>query len=105
MAVEKIDLSIGVEQTFTLNCNDVIYRFDLRYDDYNDKWFIDIYDNETEVAVFLGLYLLINNNAFRYLDYLNLGSGLGLYDTDPDNTDAIVKADLGDRVKMYREVS
>jgi hypothetical protein len=105
MAVERIDLSIGVEQTFTLNCNDVIYRFDLRYDEYNEKWYIDIYDNETEDVIFSGLYLLINNNAFRYLDYFDIGSGLGLYDTEPDNEDAIVKADLGNRVKMYREVS
>lgn len=104
MATEQIDLTIGQEQTFQLNCNDIVYRFDLRYDDYNNEWWIDIYDNETEVAIFTGLYLLINNNAWKFLAYLNLGSGLGLYDTDPENTDDIVKADLGDRVKMYREV-
>jgi hypothetical protein len=104
MAVELIDLSVGIEQSFVLECNNVLCRFDLRYNDYNDKWFIDIYNNDTEVAIFTGLYLIINNNSFRFLEFLDLGTGLGLYDTEPDNTDAITKADLGARVKMYREV-
>lgn len=104
MATERIDLSIGVEQTFQLNCNDIVYRFDLRYDDYNNQWFVDIFNNETDVAIIYGLYLLIGTNIFWSLDYLNLGTGLGLFDTEPDNPEAIVKADLGARVKMYREV-
>jgi hypothetical protein len=105
MAIEQIDLEIGIEQSFTLEMNDIVYRIDLRYDDFNDRWFMDIYNNDTDVLALGGQNLWIGTNALKDLEYLNLGTGLGLFDTDPSNTDAIVKADLGNRVKMYREVA
>lgn len=104
MAVEYIDLQIGVEQSFQLEVNNIIYRFELFYNDFNSSWFVNVYNNETNEGIIMGLYLLINTNCFKFLEYLGLGSGLGLYDTDPTNTAEIVKADLGDRVKLYREV-
>jgi hypothetical protein len=104
MATQYIDLQIGLEQTFQMDCNGTIYRFELFYDDFNTQWFVNVYVNSTDVPIIEGLYLLVNNNAFKFLEYLGIGTGLGLYDTDTTNTAAITKADLGDRVKLYREI-
>jgi hypothetical protein len=104
MAVEYIDLQVGTEQTFQLSSYNVIYRYEFFYNDFNSQWFVNIYNNETDVLIIGGLYLLVNNNSFKYLEYLKLGTGFGLYDTTPTSLNAITKADLGDRLKLYREI-
>jgi hypothetical protein len=104
MSTQYISLQAGVEQSFQIDCGGVIYRFELFYDDSNLQWFMDVYNDETGVAVLLGLYLLVNNNALWGLEYMGIGTGLGLYDTQTDDVAIITKADLGVRVKLYREV-
>jgi hypothetical protein len=104
MATQYIDLQVGVEQTFQLDCLGTIYRFELFYDDFNLQWFMNVYNNDTDVAILKGIYLMVGVNTLKFLEYLGLGTGLGLFDTDLSNTAAIVKSDLGNRIKLYREV-
>jgi len=101
--IEQIPLSVGVEQIFTLNYSGTVYKFELLHDDYEDCWFVNITDNATEAAILTGIYLRLGLNALLGLEYLGLGS-LGLFDTQLTNSAAITKADLGNRVKLYREV-
>lgn len=105
MATEYIQLQQGIEQDFSLDYNNINYTFQLRFDDYNEQWFLNISNLVTSETLITGLYLLIDNNVLSQLKYLGLG-GLVLADTDPTSTTALdIQNDLGTRLKLYRNVS
>lgn len=103
--IELITLNKGVEQNFILVYNDIPYKFYLYFDDYKGEWYTDVYLQSSNELVIAGLYLFVDNNALYGLSYLGIGTTLALVDTTPESDfDINKKNDLGDRLKLYRQV-
>lgn len=102
MTIETINLSKGNEQFFTLIYNRKNYKFNMRFNDFNQYWFFDLTNNDTQEEILMGQALFVNNDAFSSRQYLGLGNLL-LIDTDPNNvTPYNVKTDFGGRLALVR---
>jgi len=106
--LEIIPLVAGQEQNFTLSYNNEDYVFELKFSDYGNYWYANIYkgyDSEGAKIPFLaGQSLLVNTNVFIGKEYLGLG-GLALVDTEPDSSLILdAKNDLGKRLQLYRNL-
>lgn len=108
MALELVPLTVGVEQSFTLTYNDTDYTFDLKFSDYGNYWYFNIYKGLNEdggKAYFLcGEKLIVGVNIFEGKEYLGFG-GLALIDTKPDSIVSLdPKNDIGDRLQLFRNI-
>ena len=105
MVTELIPVLIAKEQDIDLIYNNIRYTFQLRYDDYNENWYIlNIINTIDGSTVVSGLRILLSVDVFSGLSYLGF-SNMSLIDTDPMNETAIdMFNDFGDRLKLYRQV-
>lgn len=99
--MQYIKLLIGVEQNLLVNYGKVKYRFDIRFNDYSDYWYFNIYINSTNQLLLSGIKIKLDYDLFEGLG-LNLGK-LYLVDTIDDGTDFDIKRDFGNKLKLLRD--
>jgi len=98
--MEYIKTNVGVEQDLIITYNYVSYKFEIKFNDYYQYWFIDIYNDTTNILIAAGIKLKLVYDCFLGLG-LNLG-GLYLIDTIDDGSAYNIKTDFGDRLKLAR---
>ena len=99
--MQYIKLLIGVEQNLLVNYGKVKYRLDIRFNDYSNFWYFDLYINATNELLLSGIKIKLDYDIFEGLG-LNLGK-LYLVDTINDGTDFDIKEDFGNRLKLLRD--
>ena len=97
--MEEIQLNIGVEQEVTVVYGDDELTITLLFDDYFNLWFINLSNKTTNLLKGISMPLGVDVLFGQGLPY----GELKLIDTGGD-ADLDMKADLGDRIKLVRNV-
>ena len=53
--MEYIKISIGIEQNLIINYENVKLNFKIRFNDYYNYWFFDLYEFATETLIVAGI--------------------------------------------------
>lgn len=94
-----IEIETPTEQSKTVQYGDRTIKFNIRWNDKTNKWFLDLYENDKPIDT--GITLATNSNLL----YKNTGLG-GLYLIDTmygQTSNPIVKEDLGTRLILMRD--
>lgn len=101
MAIETIQTNVGVEQEVVVPYGKTNLRFVFQFNDYFNSWFFNLFNDDTDAVILMGVGLTLGYDAFFGLG-LNYGT-LTLTDTEPTNPDPIsLKANFGARLKLVR---
>jgi hypothetical protein len=98
--MEYIKTNVGVEQDLIINYKDQRLRFEIKFNDYFNYWFIDIFDDILNTPIMYAIKIKLIYDCFNGLG-LNLGE-LYLIDTINDNSTYDIKTDFGNRLKLAR---
>jgi len=98
--MEYIKTSIGIEQNLIINYDNTKLNFKIRFNDYFNEWFFDLYEFATDTLILAGIKIKLTYDIFKGLG-LNLGE-LYLIDTINDGSDYNIKTDFGNRLKLAR---
>lgn len=94
-----IEIATPTEQEKIVQYGDRAIRFDIRWNERTQMWFLDIF--EENVPLLTGVTMVTNSNLLY--DDLGLGK-LYLVDTKYGlTTDSITKSDLGTRLVLMRD--
>jgi len=97
--MEEIQVNIGVEQEITIVYGDDELKIILLFNDYFNLWFINLSNKTTDLLKGVSMPLGVNVLFGQGLPY----GELKLIDTGGD-LDLNMKADLGKRIKLVRNV-
>ena len=99
--MEYINISNGIEQNVIISYGLTRYNFKIRFNDYFEYWYFDLYLYDTDTLVLAGIKLKLIYDCFEGLG-LNLGK-LYLEDTINDGSTINIKTDFGKRLKLLRD--
>lgn len=97
---EYINCNSGINQDLIVDYNSTQYVFKIRFNEYFNYWYFDLYLYNNNILVLSGIKLKLMYNCFSGLG-LNLGE-LYLVDTIEDNGLIDIKNDFGNRLKLKR---
>lgn len=97
--MEEIQLNVGIEQQVTITYGEEEITIELLFNDYFDQWFMNFSNATTELLKGISMPVGVDVLFGQGLDY----GELSLIDTGGDD-DLEPKTDLGDRLKLVRNV-